>query len=76
MSLPPIQDTHTDCERLALIAHLAKTVCAHSGRAVAAMTGGSALRLCHGLTRPWWPACVTLQPTLPDLGKRECLTAG
>ena len=52
MSLPPIQDTHTDCERLALIAHLAKTVCADSGRAIAAMTGGSALRLCHGLTRP------------------------
>ena len=52
MSLPPIQDTHTDCERLALIAHLARAVSTGSGRAVAAMTGGSALRLCHGLTRP------------------------
>ena len=52
MSLPPIQDTQTDCERLALIAHLAKAVSADAGRAVAAMTGGSALRLCHGLTRP------------------------
>ena len=52
MSLPPIQDTQTDCERLALIAHLAKAVSADSGRAVTAMTGGSALRLCHGLTRP------------------------
>ena len=52
MSLPPIQDTQTNCERLALIAHLAKAVSADSGRAVTAMTGGSALRLCHGLTRP------------------------
>ena len=52
MSLPPIQDTHTDCERLALIAHLARAVSADSGRAITAMTGGSALRLCHGLTRP------------------------
>lgn len=52
MSLPPIQDTPTDCERLALIAHLARAVSTDSGRAVTAMTGGSALRLCHGLTRP------------------------
>ena len=52
MSLPPIQDTHTDCERLALIGHLAKAVAADSRREITAMTGGSALRLCHGLTRP------------------------
>ena len=50
--IPTVPQTPVDAERLALIEHLARGVQAVAGNALAAMTGGSALRLCHDLPRP------------------------
>ena len=50
--MPAVQLDAVDVERLALIEHVARELQATSGSALAAMTGGSALRLCHGLPRP------------------------
>ena len=51
-ALPIVQPDFVDVERLTLIEHVARDIQAHSGAALVAMTGGSALRLCHGLPRP------------------------
>ena len=51
-TIPPVPSTPTDLERLALIEHLARGLQADSRGCVVAMTGGSALRPCHDLTRP------------------------
>ena len=50
--MPAVQLDAVDVERLAFIEHVAKALQAESGKPLAAMTGGSALRLCHGLSRP------------------------
>ena len=50
--MPAVQLDAVDVERLAFIEHVARALQATSGSALAAMTGGSALRLCHGLSRP------------------------
>lgn len=52
-ALPAVPDSTEDTERLGLIAHVARKVQADvAGRALAPMTGGSALRLQYGLPRP------------------------
>ena len=45
--IPTVAQTPVDAERLASIEHLARGVQAVAGNALVAMTGGSALRLCH-----------------------------
>ena len=50
--IPTVAQTPVDAERLAFIEHLARGVQAVAGNALVAMTGGSALRLCHNLPRP------------------------
>ena len=50
--MPAVQLDAVDVERLAFIEHVARELQATSGNVLAAMTGGSALRLCHGLPRP------------------------
>ena len=50
--MPAVQLDAVDVERLAFIEHVARALQATSGKVLAAMTGGSALRLCHGLPRP------------------------
>ena len=45
--IPTVAQTPVDAERLAFIEHLARGVQAVAGNALVAMTGGSALRLCH-----------------------------
>lgn len=50
--MPAVQLDAVDVERLAFIEHVARALQATSGSVLAAMTGGSALRLCHGLSRP------------------------
>lgn len=49
--MPAVQLDAVDVERLAFIEHVARGLQA-SGNVLVAMTGGSALRLCHGLPRP------------------------
>ena len=49
--MPAVELDAVDVERLAFIEHVARGLQA-SGNVLAAMTGGSALRLCHGLPRP------------------------
>ena len=49
--MPGVELDAVDVERLAFIEHVARGLQA-SGNVLAAMTGGSALRLCHGLPRP------------------------
>ena len=49
--MPTVQLDAVDVERLAFIEHVARGLQA-SGNVLVAMTGGSALRLCHGLPRP------------------------
>lgn len=50
--MPSVPLDAADVERLAFIEHVARGLQAAHGKALAAMTGGSALRLCHGLPRP------------------------
>ena len=52
ISLPVVPDSSEDVLRLGLIEHLAINLQEAAGKAVVAVTGGSALRLRYGLTRP------------------------